>query len=344
MTPLLSIVIPTYNRDSFLESLLSELARQSACLPAGTLEVVVLDNASSDGTGAVCRQVGAKLPSFRYIRNPVNIGADENVLLCPQAATGEWLWIFGDDDILHDGALAQIVGLLRDTAADTVLLNYRQVHRDGLTVLADKVCPLDADMTLPSLGQWLEQPASLCLLAFITSAIARRAPMAAIDPSPYRVNSYFTFLGVRFEPFGDRPVHIVANACITQRQYNYRLDEADAPAIGSDALTGIAIYQLLVRIAKRSRLRPGELWSASVIDGIGQALPVINFLDWLMKHSIIPSLSTRFHTMTPDQWKVLMDFYRNEAGALPERIRHRLLTAFNAAIEAHNALIRLKTA
>lgn len=344
MTPLLSIVIPTYNRDSILESLLSELARQSASLPAGTLEVVVLDNASSDRTGTVCRDIGGRLPGFRYIRNTVNIGADENVLLCPQAGTGEWLWIFGDDDILHDGALAQIAGLLRETAADMVLLNYRQVHRDGLTVLADRVCPLDADMTLPSLGRWLEQPASFCLLAFITSAIARRAPMAAIDPSPYRLKSYFTFLGVRFEAFGDRPVHIVATPCLTQRQYNYRPEEAHAPTIGVDALTGIAIYRLLLRIAKRSRLGPGELWSASVVDGIGQGLPVLSFLDWLMKHSVIPSLAARFHAMTPEQWTELMDFYRNEAGELPERIRGRLLTAINAAAEAHNALLRLRKA
>ncbi|WP_109451673.1 glycosyltransferase family 2 protein [Azospirillum sp. TSH64] len=344
MIPLLSIVIPTYNRDSFLSTLLTELARQSAGLPAGTVEVVVLDNASSDRTNSVCHDIAAELPCFRYIRNPVNIGADENVLRCPEAGSGEWLWIFGDDDILHDGALARIVDLLRETSSDMVLLNYRQVHRDGLTLLAEKVCPLDDDMTLPSLGQWLEQPASLCLLAFITSAIARRAPMVKIDPSPYRTKSYFTFLGVRFEPFGDRPVHIVANPCITQRQYNYRPEHADAPTIGIDTFTGIAIYRLLLQIAKRSHLRPGELWSASVIDGIGQELPVMNFLDWLMKHSIVPSLSANFHAMTPEQWKALMDFYRNESGELPERIRNRLLTAINAAIEAHNALFRLKGA
>ncbi|WP_148294366.1 glycosyltransferase family 2 protein, partial [Azospirillum sp. B506] len=305
MTPLLSIVIPTYNRGSFLAALLTELARQSACLPAGTVEVVVIDNASSDGTSAVCRDIAAELPCFRYIRNPVNIGADENVLRCPQAGRGEWLWIFGDDDILHDGALARIVGLLGETAADMVLLNYRQVHRDGLTVLAERVCPLDGDMFLPSLGKWLEQPASLCLLAFITSAIARRSPMAAIDPSSYRLKSYFTFLGVRFEPFGDRPVHVVATPCLTQRQYNYRPDHADAPTIGVDPSTGVAIIRLLFQIDRRSRLRPGELWSASVIDGIGQDLPVMNFLDWLMKHSIIPSLFTSFHAMTPDGWTVL---------------------------------------
>ncbi|WP_376961360.1 glycosyltransferase family 2 protein [Azospirillum sp. A26] len=340
MPPFLSIVIPSHNREIFIGPLLTELARQSAFLPAGTVEVIVLDNASSDRTTDVCRDIGARFPGFRYVRNAVNIGADENVLSCLSAGTGEWLWIFGDDDILHDGALAKTIALLKETPADMVLLNYRQVHRDGVTVLAEHVCSLDADMTFPTLGGWLEQPASMCLLAFITSAIARRAPMAAIDPSPYRVRSLFTFLGIRFEAFADRPVHVIADPWITQRQYNF----TPGDEVTANPLTGIAIYRLLLQINKRSRLRPKQLWSASVIDGIGQGLPVMNFLDWVIKYTIIEPLSAKFHVMSPDQWKAFMDFYRNESGELPDQIRARLLTAINAAIEAHNALVRLKGA
>ncbi len=54
--PMLSLCVPTYNRAGFLRGTLDRVASQVSCLAAssaGTVEVVVSDNASTDGTAEV---------------------------------------------------------------------------------------------------------------------------------------------------------------------------------------------------------------------------------------------------------------------------------------------------
>lgn len=119
--PLLTLAIPTYNRAPNLEHLLSALAPQLAALPQ--VELLVSDNASPDSTESVMRRLLAAGLPCRYLRNPVNIGADANFLQCYRQAAGKYVWIFGDDDFLFPGALARIVSLLAQADYDLVYLN-----------------------------------------------------------------------------------------------------------------------------------------------------------------------------------------------------------------------------
>lgn len=349
MQPLLSFVIPTRNRADFLERLLGSLRRQLAGVAPGSVEVVVLDNASTDRTPAVCAEVfgaggGLPAPDFRYVRNPVDVGADVNMLLCPGVASGRWLWIFGDDDTLHEGTLTRVVALLQRTDAGMVLLNYRQWDRTETTILAERILQLDQDQEFPTLGEWLRQPASLATLLFISSAIGLREPMAAIDPEPYRIGSLFGFLGVRLEGLGDRPALVVAEPWITQRQLAGDTSPSDGGGILGKATVGIAILQLLLRIGQRSRIPSDALWAASIVDGIGDGRPSIDFLDYVTKNLVIDSLAGSLMRMTRDEWTTITDFCHNESQGLPVHTRNRLFAAVNAAIEAHNAMIRLMSA
>ena len=75
--PLLSISVPTYNRARCLERLLTILHEQSADDPR--VELIVSDNASTDGTQAVAEDFLRRGMNFRYVRNQVNVGGDENI-------------------------------------------------------------------------------------------------------------------------------------------------------------------------------------------------------------------------------------------------------------------------
>jgi abequosyltransferase len=69
---LLSICIPTFNRAGILAASLDALMADIG--PSDDVEIVVSDNASSDGTAdVVAARVGRK-PSISYWRNPTNIG------------------------------------------------------------------------------------------------------------------------------------------------------------------------------------------------------------------------------------------------------------------------------
>lgn len=118
--PLLSISIPTYNRAACLKKLLTILYEQASGDPR--VELIVSDNASTDGTQKVAEhflQMGMK---FRYVRNEVNVGGDENVRRCYAIARGKYTWVFGDDDVLAPGALQRLLPILETSDYDLLFL------------------------------------------------------------------------------------------------------------------------------------------------------------------------------------------------------------------------------
>jgi glycosyltransferase involved in cell wall biosynthesis len=112
--PLLSIAIPTYNRAGLLDLCLTRVIEQ---LPAtGEVEVLVSNNASTDGTRAVVARHQAAYPALRYSENEQNGGPDFNIAKAFELATGKYAWVFSDDDLLLPGALAYVLPLLRQPA------------------------------------------------------------------------------------------------------------------------------------------------------------------------------------------------------------------------------------
>lgn len=103
-SPLLTIAIPTWNRATFLALNLEQLAQELQNF-GGTVEVLVSDNASSDGTPQVLADAIAGGMPVRYIRNAENIGSDANIAQCFNLAQGKYVLILGDDDLFVDGAL-----------------------------------------------------------------------------------------------------------------------------------------------------------------------------------------------------------------------------------------------
>jgi hypothetical protein len=111
-TPLLAITIPTYNRAELLGTLLDSIARDFQKWPAD-LELVVLDNASTDDTQAQLQQrIETGLP-VRVVRNPVNIGMDANLAACFDTTDAKYLWQIGDDEVLHAGACNYVLDFVR---------------------------------------------------------------------------------------------------------------------------------------------------------------------------------------------------------------------------------------
>ena len=108
----LSICIPTFNRLSFLKELMPAILGQ---VDAGhaEVEVAVSDNASTDGTADYLRSL--EHPRLRWWTNEVNIGGDRNFLKCVAEARGEYVWLFGDDDLMPEGSVASVLDFLRDS-------------------------------------------------------------------------------------------------------------------------------------------------------------------------------------------------------------------------------------
>ena len=133
--PLLTIAIPTYNRSRYLRRLLDSLRPQleeeenrKFCI-----ELLISDNASPDGTPALLEGYRHSGLVFRSLRNASNIGADGNFVQCFTEASGRYVWIVGDDDIILAGGLAVVLGLLVQDEYDILHLNARTIDSNEET-------------------------------------------------------------------------------------------------------------------------------------------------------------------------------------------------------------------
>ncbi len=118
--PRLSLCIPTVNRSAYLEAALLSGLREAASQPAGRVEVLVSDNASTDGTAELIARIQASYPELRAFRNAENLGFDGNYLRCLEEARGEFVWIMGDDDEWLPGSAERVLREL-EAGADACL-------------------------------------------------------------------------------------------------------------------------------------------------------------------------------------------------------------------------------
>lgn len=107
--PLLSICIPTYNRAEYLEQCLEAIVHQEGF--DERVEVVISDNASTDGTQELCKRYTAQFSNIRYFRNDV---MEPNLHPVLQRATGLLRKVTNDTIIYQPGALAYMLGAIEE--------------------------------------------------------------------------------------------------------------------------------------------------------------------------------------------------------------------------------------
>ena len=102
--PLLSVVIPAFNYGRYLEQTVSSLLAQGV----SSIEVLVLDNASTDDTQRVIAAFGEDA-RVRYMRNRRNFGAGNNSHNGFWAAKGKYLILFMADDFMNPGHVSRLL-------------------------------------------------------------------------------------------------------------------------------------------------------------------------------------------------------------------------------------------
>lgn len=178
--PTLSICIPSYNRASLLIQSLEAVTAQLTEWTAGQVKIIVSDNASPDQTQEVVASFAAAHPQAQitYVRQPQNLGADGNINHLVNHASGEFVLLLSDDDILLPGAIDKIFEVLANqpnidaislnartfvSTPDELTMPIRQAQQDYLIT--------DRNEVLTTLGTWLT---FVSALVFRTSAIARQ--------------------------------------------------------------------------------------------------------------------------------------------------------------------------
>ena len=127
-SPLVSICVPTYNRVEFLKRSLTGILAQRH----EPLEILIGDNASTDATADVCRQLAQTDPRVRHIRREKNIGIYPNHNLLIEESGGEYLCFLHDDDEYDPHLIEQAVLFLNEHPdVGLVAPNWRLIDEEG---------------------------------------------------------------------------------------------------------------------------------------------------------------------------------------------------------------------
>jgi glycosyltransferase domain-containing protein len=130
MGPLVSIALPTYNRLPTLERAIESALAQTH----EDLELVISDNASTDGTEERCRAAAAGDERVRYLRHDVNRGPTENFNALFAAVRGDYVMMLADDDWIDPDYVAACLAVLRTSPDLALVAGQARYHREGAFV------------------------------------------------------------------------------------------------------------------------------------------------------------------------------------------------------------------
>lgn len=146
--PTLSVVLPVFDEAPAIEAVVRDVTAVARDLAPGSCEVVVVDDGSADGTGAILDRLAAELTEVEVVHQPVNRGHGPALLVGFDRAWGRWIAHLDSDDQIPAGELkrlwdgrddAQLVLGIRARRADpTHRLVLSGVVRRVVSVLAGR--------------------------------------------------------------------------------------------------------------------------------------------------------------------------------------------------------------
>ena len=107
--PRVSIAIAAYNRAHLIDRTLDSLLRQTV----QDFEILISDDASSDGIREVCERYATADARVRYFRNEERLGLGGNCSRVLSMTHGEFVILAGDDDIYEPNFLERLLAEMR---------------------------------------------------------------------------------------------------------------------------------------------------------------------------------------------------------------------------------------
>jgi glycosyltransferase involved in cell wall biosynthesis len=119
-TPLVSVYIPTHNRKEFLRRAIESVLEQSY----PSIEILVVDDASDDGTEAMMRAWCPQEPRLRYFRVETPSGANVARNIAIHASHGHFITGLDDDDFMLPHRVEKLVSAYTEDLAFVSSLYY----------------------------------------------------------------------------------------------------------------------------------------------------------------------------------------------------------------------------
>lgn len=170
---LLSVIVPVYQVEDYLADCLDSILARSS----GDIQVVAVDDASTDGSPRILARYAERDPRIVVITLDQNqgLGAARNAGLA--RATGDYVWFVDSDDWLPEGTLPAVAARLTRTRPDLLVTAYTRQYPDG----AARHCALSGiggGRPVPATFTLREWPALLSVLHITCNKVIRRRFLA----------------------------------------------------------------------------------------------------------------------------------------------------------------------
>jgi len=226
--PFVSIIITAYNYGRFLGTAIESALRQRYA----RLEVLVLDNASTDDTSSVIARY-AHDPRLRAVRNERNIGLTPNHNKGLEIARGELIGFLSADDALAPDFVAHAVRFYHEHPDVDVLYGGAYFMDEAARVLQPRAWPGQPEASYAGgrneLAELLAEGAYMCQpTMLVPRAIWERfGPFdAELVSADWELASRWAYHGVRFgfdpEPFAYLRLHAEQNSGLAKHNASGR--------------------------------------------------------------------------------------------------------------------------
>lgn len=138
--PLFSILIPAYKSAGIIGETIKSILDQTE----KDFELIIVDDNSPDNTEEVIKKWQAKDSRIKYFRNVKNLGYSGNLKKCRELATGKYIYLMGNDDIISKFALEKTLNAFKmDKDVGVVTRPYYWFENDNINSAVRVVRPLD---------------------------------------------------------------------------------------------------------------------------------------------------------------------------------------------------------
>lgn len=186
--PILSICIPTYNRAAYLRQCLDSILSSVRGFEKD-IEIIVSDNASEDETGEIANEYRSKHSFIRYHKNETNV-FEKNFYIAASLAKGEYIWIFGDDDLMEPQAVRVVLEKIKENY-NLVVCNYPLWSNDFTTAIRERILPIRRNMIISDHDALLRTMG--LRLGFISMIIIKRDIFLKLPLSEYETYTDYGF-------------------------------------------------------------------------------------------------------------------------------------------------------
>lgn len=176
--PLVSVIVPVYNVEQYLEECVASLLAQTY----RNIEIILVDDGSTDSSGELCDQLACWDSRIRVLHK-ANGGLSDARNHGLREASGEWISFIDSDDYVSPVFIEALLGAVLECGCDIAAIPFGKPFKDGRPcVLVESLASVAPAMPLAS----LDVQRLMLYQALDTGAqwhLYRRAPLG-VDPFP----------------------------------------------------------------------------------------------------------------------------------------------------------------